>query len=333
MESSRRVPAGVLIVAASIVVVVALVALIVPRARQGTHVTRAAQTPTAVSTISPCTRQLTWVAGDDMTTLRSVIALSQQNAWAVGAQGRHAVIMRWNGQNWNAVNMPVNVTTTSTFNAIGAVSAEDIWAVGRAELRPLTAHWNGSVWSQVGAAPINAYSSQLSALAVVATNDVWAVGSTLSAPHNGVSHAIAEHWDGHSWRVAPVPSGSAFDAITATADGTVWGLITTVSSARQLVRWNGEVWREQSVSANLGLGRIVYKLSSPTMGGRSGWLAVGSRLARTGLFHSWRIGMAQPGRAFLLTRLRRAAPGSPASPSARTEPPGQLEPLRISTQN
>lgn len=253
MESSRRVPAGVLIVAASILVVVALVALIVPRAMQETHVSRAAQTPTAMSTISPCKQQLTGVAGDDMTTLRSVIALSQQNAWAVGAQGRHAVIVRWNGQNWNPVDIPVNVTTTSTFNAIAAVSAEDMWAVGRADLRPLIAHWNGSVWSQVGATPINAYSSQLSALAVVATNDVWAVGSALSAPQNGVTQAIAEHWDGHSWRTAPVPPGSAFDAITATADGKVWGLITTVGSAKQLVRWDGQAWHEQTMPAIPGL--------------------------------------------------------------------------------
>lgn len=273
MESSRRVLAGVLIAVVSIFVVVSLVALIVLRATQATHVTRAAHTPTVPSAKSPCTQPI-WVAGDDTTTMRSVIALSQHNAWAVGAQGRNAAIMRWNGQSWNSVESPVSATTTSIFNAVAAASADDIWAVGRVDLHPLIVHWNGEAWSRVEAASLNAYSSQFSALAIVATDDVWAVGSALSAPQDGAPQAIAEHWDGHSWRIAPVPSGSVFNAITASVDGALWGLITTTGTAKQVVRWDGQVWRDQPISAKLGLAPNSIDTILADKGGKL-WVAGG----------------------------------------------------------
>lgn len=232
MDSSRRVPPIVVVVTIALVVA-AIVALIVLRAQHAT---------TGLTNSALCKQRLTWATSDTGATMISVTALSQTNAWAVGVSGKTAAIMHWDGSGWKSESLPSISAATSALNMVSAVNAQDIWAVGRAGLQPLILHWNGSTWTQVDAAPVAAYSSQISALAAVAANDVWAVGSALTAP-NGATQIIAEHWDGHAWKVASAPPGTTFDAITASATGHVWGIITTNDDTEQIVNWDGRAWQ------------------------------------------------------------------------------------------
>ncbi len=231
MESSRRVPPIVVVVTIALVVA-AIVALIALRAQRAT---------TGVTNSALCKQRLTWVTSDTGATMLSVAALSQTNAWAVGVRGRNAAIMHWDGSGWKSEPVPSIAADSSALNTMSVINAQDIWAVGRANLQPLILHWNGATWTYVDASPVVAYSSQFSALAAVAANDVWAVGSALTAP-SGTTHIIAEHWDGHVWKVASAPQGATFDAITASATGHVWGIITTNDDTGQIIYWDGHTW-------------------------------------------------------------------------------------------
>lgn len=231
MESSPRA-SFVAVAGIVLLVVVAIVALIALRASHAT---------TGTSNSALCKQRLTWAASDSGATMLSVTALSRTNAWAVGVSGKTAAILHWNGNNWRSETLPSFAAASSSLNMVRAVNAQDIWAVGRADLQPLILHWNGNVWSQVDAAPVTAFSSQFSALAIVAADDVWAVGSALDAPNS--AHIIAEHWDGHAWKVAAAPQGTTFDAIAAGATGHVWGIITTNADTGQIVSWNGHTWQ------------------------------------------------------------------------------------------
>ena len=233
MESSRRIPPIVVVVTIALVVA-AIVAVIALRAQRA--ITGAGATNSAL-----CKQRLTWATSDTGATMFSVAALSQTNAWAVGVRGRNAAIVHWDGSGWKSGPLPSISADSSALNMVSAVNAKDIWAVGRAGLQPLILHWNGATWTPVDASPVVAYSSQFSALAAVAADDVWAVGSALTAP-NGVIQIIAEHWDGHTWKVTSAPPGTTFDAITASATGHIWGIITTNDETGQIVYWDGRAW-------------------------------------------------------------------------------------------
>lgn len=228
------------LIAAAITVLLIGSAVVTLNALRGAH------PASGMNTSLACKQRLTWVPTDTAASLRAVVALSQSDGWAVGASSTGAVVMRWNGSRWSEVAAPAPDGASSALDAIAAVSARDIWAVGSAGPHPLILHWDGAVWSQVQPAPLTAYSSQLSALAVVAPDDVWAVGNAWQTA-SGTPHAIAERWDGHSWKTAPAPTASAFSSLTAypgATDAAVWGLLATPAGNQRLVRWDGRAWQE-----------------------------------------------------------------------------------------
>ena len=235
MKPSRR-DSKIAIGVVSVLVVIAIAALLVRRATDPGGAT--------VNSVACNNQRLTWVASDTRTTLRSVTALSQQDAWAAGVNGKNAALMHWNGHKWDHVALPTIATNLSALNSIGAVNPQDVWAVGSADLHPLILHWNGDTWAQVDAPSDTVYSSQFSTLATVSADDIWAMGNALSAP-NSTPFTIAEHWDGRSWQIATAPHGSAVDALTVNSDGSVWALITTAENTGQIVRWDGSAWHEQ----------------------------------------------------------------------------------------
>ena len=199
--------------------------------------------------------------------------------------------------------------------------------MGRANLQPLILHWNGATWTHVDASPVVAYSSQFSALAAVAADDVWAVGSALTAP-NGATRIIAEHWDGHVWKVASAPQGTTFDAITASATGHVWGIITTNDDTGQIVYWDGHTW----------LAKPTVDLSAPGLSLRT--IAVGGDgVVWVAELFPGRRKLAVPfverwdGNTWSVvpsSRLRREAHGLRISPSPAMVRFGQREPPETS---
>ena len=91
--------------------------------------------------------------GKDGASLRSVIATSANNAWAVGVSGCGCepntdwpFIVRWNGAAWKQV--PSAIQSVNTWlSAVAATSADNAWAVGAtAGGKTLIEHWNGTTW-------------------------------------------------------------------------------------------------------------------------------------------------------------------------------------------
>jgi hypothetical protein len=77
-------------------------------------------------------------------------------------------------------------------------------------------------------------------VATVSANDVWAVGQTL-APGT-----LAEHWNGHKWKVVPTPNpapSSRLSAVAAMSTSDVWAVGTVSFSAPPVIlHWNGKRW-------------------------------------------------------------------------------------------
>jgi hypothetical protein len=153
----------ILLVAVIVVVGSITFALI---ARGAVRFTSASRTSSSrnISTGTTRQHQLSWVPLVANTTLNSVTARTQRDAWAVGAKGTGAVMLHWDGRSWNDMHVPALDATSGYLSDIAAVHSRDIWAVGQVDFHPLILHWNGKTWSQVSVAPNTAYSSALTAL-------------------------------------------------------------------------------------------------------------------------------------------------------------------------
>jgi hypothetical protein len=182
--------------------------------------------------------------------LLDVDALSATNAWAVGtrfvgATGADALIMHWNGRNWQSVSVPPGAGGGELFSISGR-SLDDLWAVGflrkdaGGSYVPLIIHWNGKSWQVTHFAA----EAQLGILYGVSTRsgtDAWAVGTT--GPKNG---ALLLHWNGRRWLRVPAPRPDPSQSLNAVADissGDAWAV--GADKKRELIlHWNGKSWRD-----------------------------------------------------------------------------------------
>ncbi len=169
--------------------------------------------------------------------LQSVVALSADDAWAVGNYDNqsgatsYTLIEHWNGKQWQVVQSPNSGSVFNDLNAVTAIGPDDVWAVGtfsnsnsNLDGGALVEHWNGKQWSIVPDAPGPA-NVVLQSITALAANDIWAVGSknsiaipiTTSSKPGSRSHLFTahpdtatatfiEHWNGTTWTVVPSPN-------------------------------------------------------------------------------------------------------------------------------
>ena len=70
--------------------------------------------------------------------LYAVVAVSEENAWAVGAYTEFVgsinkdstLIEHWNGKEWSILPSPNQPVNTNILYSVCAISADDLWAVG-----------------------------------------------------------------------------------------------------------------------------------------------------------------------------------------------------------
>jgi hypothetical protein len=136
----------------------------------------------------------------EWTFLQAVVAISANDAWAVGETPNQGVVEHWNGTRWSLVPSPY-IENVSLFG-VAASSANDIWAVGEDSEGSPIEHWNGTRWSVVPSPQF--YESKLYGVATVSSNDVWAVGNYTKSDFK--TKTLIEHWDGKNWQVVPSPS-------------------------------------------------------------------------------------------------------------------------------
>jgi WD40 repeat protein len=159
--------------------------------------------------------------------LNGVLALSPNDAWAVGSSGgdpieigpdkSRTLVLHWDGKTWKQVASPDPGLYSNALNSLAAASPNDIWAVGNyistepqqrgggPYALPLLMHWNGQQWT-VAASPESG--NYMSSIAVTRNNKAWAVGTLAD---EGFSEAKMLHWDGTRWTEVenpPVPRPS-----------------------------------------------------------------------------------------------------------------------------
>jgi len=158
--------------------------------------------------------------------LYQVKVVAANDIWAVGSAGTQTLIEHWNGSNWSVVPSPNVGTSSNVLRSLTVVAANDVWAVGDyangGSMQALIAHWNGSAWNVVPGANGPAGDTVLQGVAAVAANDIWAVG------YSGLDVALwqtfAEHWDGTTWSLVPVPPG------TTSHNAALWGVAVVAAN-------------------------------------------------------------------------------------------------------
>lgn len=198
--------------------------------------------------------------GSSYNRLADVVALSPNDAWAVGSyeesgQSR-ALAMHWDGAQWQVVPSPNPGYYRIELSDVAAVAANDVWAVGwykesaQAQTQTLTMHWDGSTWSVVPSPNIGSNTNTLSEVAVLNGNDVWAVGLYLLGPD--VNRPFAIRWNGIQWSGSLLPYAPCIDpcvhslgGISAQATDDIWvvGSYFDGFQARTFTEhWNGSQW-------------------------------------------------------------------------------------------
>jgi hypothetical protein len=193
--------------------------------------------------------------------LTDVIALSANDAWAVGSwfdrfSYAHTLTIHWDGVAWSVVPSPEHTADGALANYLEGVSAatpNDIWAVGsynndpQTYSRSLLLHWNGSAWSLVPS-PTNEFTFNYPLdVAALSETDAWAVG--LAVDTGG--RTLVEHWDGDAWSVvedADLASRANLVGIDAISPTNIWAVgnqdnPSNSSQLRSLVEWwDGDAW-------------------------------------------------------------------------------------------
>jgi hypothetical protein len=223
--------------------------------------------------------------------LNGVVALSANNAWAVGYRGGtknetplETLILHWDGTSWRQVASPNVPNGANELSGITALSANDIWAVGSAGGGPLALHWNGNAWNVF---PIQISSGlsgeRFTAISGTAGNDVWAVGQGKGFFSNQASASIW-HWDGTRWTKKLCYAASAsnppagyegeggsdayFNGVAAAASNDVWA-VGANGSGPMILHWDGRAWT--AVTHPRAFPNTAILRGVATAGGGSAW--------------------------------------------------------------
>jgi hypothetical protein len=137
-----------------------------------------------------------------------VWASSATNVWLAGSLNK---VMRFDGQTWTQVTMPVS----GHWYSVGGTSATDVWIGGDKKL----ANWNGSAWTT------HTLSSNVFGVHARSKSDVWFATST------GLLH-----WNGTALQSGgPLGAGELY-RVWSTAPNDIWAI------GRAVHHFDGNVW-------------------------------------------------------------------------------------------
>jgi hypothetical protein len=145
------------------------------------------------------------------------------------------VARRHNGK-WQRKKVPAGLSLAT----IAAGSAKVVWAGGTTPTdAPWLGRWHGTSMRAVTLAGINAFGS-INSISASSANNAWAVGrlNTASPP----SAAVAEHWNGKTWKAAPLPAGVAqLENVSTSSPTNAWAISS--GPPNTIVHWNGTSWK------------------------------------------------------------------------------------------
>ncbi len=207
-------------------------------------------------------------AGARAASLSAVSCSSPDACTAVGFYlpqhgNQRALAERWNGKSWTIQAIPklgiisfflgVDCTSASTCTAAGWYNT----GVGNA--RPLADAWNGTSWHvQKVPLPAGTHGGALSAISCTSATACTATGTVFGSPP-GPFGAMAERWNGKSWRFQTVPNPPDASASMGeiTADAVACRSATSCVAAGNYTpdsqeltfgeAWNGTTWSLQQI--------------------------------------------------------------------------------------
>lgn len=171
--------------------------------------------------------------------LFAVSSAGPRNVWAAGATfapGRaRPLLLRWDGTSWRRQPLPWAGRHVE-LDEVVATGPSSVWAVASGQQRYagvkiagsiLVEHWDGVRWREVP--PPFGPADFISGFGATSGSDAWAVGSYAQGGNSFArySHALAAHWDGHTWQLLSVPNrrgatDSVLDDIVAVRPDDVW---------------------------------------------------------------------------------------------------------------
>jgi hypothetical protein len=215
--------------------------------------------------------------------LSSIYMASTTDGWTVGSRFvdkgvRDALILHFNGADWEQISGPNNHTlqaSSSSLTQVVMVSAAEGWAVGnlssvRAQApQAFILHYTDGRWSLQETIP----RVELSAIAMLSAGDGWVVGTTTYVA--GVAQqGVLLHYTGKTWQQLPAP-GTTLEHIVMPSPTDGWMVGTTQPSGPSLWHYDGSAWTPVSIA---GMDRVSL-LSMVTAS--DGW-AVGVRTISNG---------------------------------------------------
>src|SRR6516225_3240092 len=165
-------------------------------------------------------------------------------------------------QGWSVTPSPNPLIPTGQLFWVSCPAANSCMAVGTYTKAsgagvPLAEQWNGSKWRiQPIPSPPGAALSNLFGVSCVSASACEAVGVTVSG--SGAVKAMAERWNGTSWRLqaAPSPAGggqlNGVSCTSASACTAVGGTPQGTPRKTLVERWNGSSWQIQPAPSPAG---------------------------------------------------------------------------------
>ncbi len=200
--------------------------------------------------------------------LTGVAAPASNNAWVVGNTfgSANGLVEHWDGTSWSIVSSPA-FTNVVAF-AISADSSSDVWAFGLSNTTggPEALHFDGTTWTAIAAAnPPHGF--EVGGVVALSPTNVWAVGASGTGEPLDTLVPAAEHWDGTSWSVVPVPNpdqGTRFrdflTGVAAISANDIWAVGVT-HTGTLTEHWDGTSW---SVIRSPDPGKVTNSLSGVT---------------------------------------------------------------------
>lgn len=166
--------------------------------------------------------------GSKQEVLLGVVALSPDDAWAVGnrldGDQEYAIILHWNGTAWTQVSHPL-ADVPSDLASVRGHAANDLWAVGSGPNRDqhgLIEHWDGRDWQ---AMPNSLGPESLRDSAPLNPKSLWAIGGDFVA-----------HWNGKRWRKFWSLDGAQLSQIISVSPHELWAVGATKDYYSLIVR-------------------------------------------------------------------------------------------------
>lgn len=197
----------------------------------------------------------------------SVSASSARDVWAVGRDQRgRTMILHSGGKIWRRQAIAA-ADQIVPLVSVSAVSARLAWAAGLGVIL----RWNGVSWQRARLPEVGRRAFFDHVVAVSAA-DAWAAGS-YDVRGDPPTRAVLLHWDGTSWRQAPIPGRIGdLSVLGASSAGNAWAMGENGPLGPWVaLHWDGSRWRRAPAP------QAVSGFAAAVVSERNAWMVGQSR--------------------------------------------------------